>query len=38
MDSQKPDGREGFIPAPEAHELQRFLNIPESSYLRKYLA
>jgi hypothetical protein len=30
--------REGFIPLPEVHELQRFSNIPEYPYLRKYLA
>jgi hypothetical protein len=30
--------REGFIPAPGDHELQRLLNIPEYPYLRKYLA
>ncbi len=29
-------GREGFIPLPEVHELQRFSNIPEYPYLRKY--
>jgi hypothetical protein len=30
--------REGFIPLPEVHELQRFSNIPEYPYLRKYPA
>jgi hypothetical protein len=33
----KIGGREGFIPAPKEHELQRLLNIPEYPYLRKYL-
>lgn len=33
----KSGGREGFIPLPKVHELQRFANIPEYSYLRKYL-
>ena len=28
--------REGFIPLPKVHELQRFSNIPEYPYLRKY--
>jgi hypothetical protein len=30
--------REGFIPLSKMHELQRFSNIPEYPYLRKYLA
>jgi hypothetical protein len=28
--------REGFIPLPKVHELQRFSDIPEYPYLRKY--
>ena len=35
---RKSGGREGFIPLPEVHEIKRLSNIPEYSYLGKYLA